>query len=118
MKTYLKIYPVLFDVSTMCVEIGKKALITGDVTKFGEMMNINEGLLASYGVETDKLAAMNHAARNAGAYGAKLSGAGGGDCMIALASKENKGDVEKAISDAGGEIISVKTNAQGVRVEK
>jgi mevalonate kinase len=72
----------------------------------------------SYGVETDTLAAMNHAAVNAGAFGAKLSGAGGGDCMIALAPNAKKKIVEKAISDAGGEVIFVKTNAEGVRVEK
>ncbi|HVA96067.1 MAG TPA: mevalonate kinase [Candidatus Acidoferrales bacterium] len=118
LKEYPKIYPVLFDVSTTCVETGKKALIAGDFEKFGELMNINEGLLSAYGVETETLAAMNYAARSAGAYGAKLSGAGGGDCMIALALREKKKDVEKAITVAGGEVIAVKTNAEGVRVEK
>jgi mevalonate kinase len=116
-KSYQKIYPVLFDVSTECVETGKKALLDNDFEKFGEMMNINEGLLSAYGVETDKLSAMNYAARNAGAYGAKLSGAGGGDCMIALAPDSKRKAVEKAIKKVGGEIISVKTNAEGVRVE-
>jgi mevalonate kinase len=118
LNAYPKIYPVLFDVSTMCVEIGKTALQNSDFKKFGEMMSINEGLLASYGVETERLAAMNYAARTEGAYGAKLSGAGGGDCMIALAPDNKKKAVEKAIAKAGGEIIPVKTNAEGVRVEK
>ena len=118
LKAYPKIYPVLFDVSATCVELGKKALQTGDFEKFGEMMNVNEGLLSAYGVETEKLAAMNYAARTAGAYGAKLSGAGGGDCMIALAPTNKRKAVEKAITEADGEIIQVKTNAQGVRVEK
>ncbi len=118
LQQYPQIYPVLFDVSTDCVEIGKKALQNKDFEKFGEMMNINEGLLASYGVETDKLAVMNHAARNAGAYGAKLSGAGGGDCMIAISPNDKRKAIEKAIVVAGGEIIHVKTNAEGVRIEK
>jgi len=38
--------------------------------------------------------------------------------MIALAPTAKKKTVEKAIADAGGEIINVKTNAQGVRFEK
>lgn len=118
LKVYPKIYPALFDVSTNCVEEGKKALVAGDFAKFGEMMDINEGLLAAYGVETDKLAVMNYAARNVGAYGAKLSGAGGGDCMIALAPNGKKKEVERAISEVGGEVIKVKTNAEGVRIEK
>ncbi|MBI4097430.1 MAG: mevalonate kinase, partial [Candidatus Levybacteria bacterium] len=52
------------------------------------------------------------------AYGAKLSGAGGGDCMIALSSDALRSKVEKAIEKSGGEIISVTTNAEGVRIEE
>jgi len=60
---------------------------------------------------------MCQAAVSAGAYGAKLSGAGGGDCMIALTPIERKEAVEEAIVKVGGQIIKVKTNAKGVKVE-
>ena len=40
---------------------------------------------------------MTHAARDAGAYGAKLSGAGGGDCMIAVASNHKTLTVKKQL---------------------
>lgn len=116
-KTNPGIYESIFDTSTACVEEGKKALLSGGFVRFGELMNIAEGLLAGLGVETLQLAAMNYAARNAGAYGAKLSGAGGGDCMIALVPYDRSNDIEKAITQAGGTVIPVKTNAQGVRVE-
>lgn len=117
MKTYPSIYPPLFDISTTCVEEGKKALINEDFITFGQMMNINEGLLSAYGVETGKLSEMIHAARNAGAYGAKLSGAGGGDCMIALAPENNIQTVKEAITNAGGQIIEINTNVTGVKIE-
>ena len=55
-------------------------------------------------------------ALKAGAYGAKLSGAGGGDCMIALSSPEKRKDVESAIACIDGTIIHVKTNVEGVKV--
>ena len=57
------------------------------------------------------------AARDAGAWGAKLSGAGGGDCMIALVSPEKKQVVSEAITKVGGQVIDVATNVEGVRIE-
>ena len=59
---------------------------------------------------------MIYASREAGAYGAKLSGAGGGDCMVALTPEKKRASVEKAIERAGGTIIQVKTNAEGVKI--
>jgi mevalonate kinase len=60
---------------------------------------------------------MIYAARNAGAYGAKLSGAGGGDCMIALAPEDKRKAVEKAITAAGGQVLQVEVNAKGVAIQ-
>ena len=102
MKIFPSILPPPFDISTACVEEGRKALIGGDFTRFGEMMNINEGLLSAYGVEIGRLAAMTHAARDAGAYGAKLSGAGGGDCMIAVAPNHKTLTVKKQLQMQAG----------------
>ena len=58
-----------------------------------------------------------YGARDGGAYGAKLSGAGGGDCMIAVAPKDKISAVQEGIRKAGGEIIQVKTHVDGVTVE-
>jgi mevalonate kinase len=81
-------------------------------------MNKNQELLVKLGVSSVKLDAMTYAANNAGAFGAKLSGAGGGDCIIAISSTLYKVDMERAIEAAGGEIIQVETNAEGVRAER
>lgn len=83
----------------------------------GELMNFDQGMLESLGVSTQKLASMIHAARGAGAWGAKLSGAGGGDCMIALTPADKKQAVAAAITEAGGQVLDVSTNVEGVRVE-
>jgi mevalonate kinase len=99
------------------VELGKKGLKKADWESVGELMNINQGYLAALGVSTKKLSDMIYSARDAGAYGAKLSGAGGGDCIIVLAPDEKRKAVEKAIEAAGGEVLKVKTNAEGVRIE-
>lgn len=85
--------------------------------EIGKLMNLNQKLLSELGVSIDKLDNMISSAIGNGAYGAKLSGAGGGDCMIALAAEETKAAVEKGIINAGGEIIDVTSNASGVRIE-
>ena len=96
----------------------KKALLKGDFQTVGELMNFNQGYLSSLGVSSGKLDAMINAARDAGAYGAKLSGAGVGDCMIALAPKNTRKNVEKAISKTGGQAIKIPVNVEGIKIEK
>lgn len=112
-----KIVKKTFDLVENVVENGKKATKNSDFATLGELFNINQGYLESLGVSTSKLSRMIYAAREAGAYGAKLSGAGGGDCIIALAPPAKIKAVESAIAKSGGKIIKVKTSAQGVKVE-
>ncbi len=58
---------------------GREALERGgDLELMGVLMNINHGLLDALGVSTRQLNEMVYAARNAGALGSKLTGAGGG----------------------------------------
>lgn len=102
-------------------KIVKDAIIAfkeNNLKKLGELMNQNQTYLEQLGVSTNKLSSMINASRNAGAYGAKLSGAGGGDCMIALAPENKRTQVEKAITNAGGQVLKVEVNAKGVSVEK
>ena len=99
------------------VNQAKEVLVAGDLKTFGDWMNKNQEYLKELGVSIEKLDNMINGALKAGAYGAKLSGAGGGDCMIVVASEEKRKSVENAIVSAGGQIIDVATNAQGVRIE-
>jgi mevalonate kinase len=98
------------------VNDAKTAFLSNDLTKVGELMDKNQAYLRELGVSIDKLDYMIEAAIKAGAYGAKLSGAGGGDCMIALSPEEKKQAVINGINSVG-ETINVSTNAEGVRVE-
>ncbi|WP_251343667.1 mevalonate kinase [Haloplanus halophilus] len=56
------------------------------LAELGRLMNFNHGLLESLGVSSRSLDSMVWAAREAGAHGAKLTGAGGGGCIVALDS--------------------------------
>jgi len=108
----------IYNQITLLVEEAKKQLLKKDWQKFGDLMNKDQVCLRQLGVSTDKLDAMTNGAVQAGAYGAKLSGAGGGDCMIAFAPLEKREEVAKNIEKAGGEVINIETNVEGVREEK
>ena len=99
-----------FDKIGQIVEEAKASLINSDWKTTGELMNQNHKLLQELGVSTEKLDKMCHAAVDSGAYGAKLSGAGGGDCMIAIVPSDKIEDIKLAIKNVGGLIIDVKIN--------
>jgi len=94
--------------SEIIVEQARVALEKQDWETAGKLMNQNQEILRKIGVSTPKLEQLIQASLATGAWGAKLSGAGGGDCMIALANEGKKAAVEKAIQLVGGEIIRVK----------
>lgn len=85
----------VFDAIAALVRNGALALSAGDLRAFGELMNLNQSLLAGLMVSTERLETLCAAARDAGAFGAKLTGAGGGGCVIALA-----GEREREVLDA------------------
>lgn len=102
-------FKIFEDIKRIVIE-AKVSLINSDWKKTGELMNQNHKLLQALGVSTEKLNRMCLAANDSGAFGAKLSGAGGGDCMIALTADKKRKDVESAIIKAGGEILNVRNN--------
>lgn len=95
----------IFDDIKNIVEKAKISLVNADWKTTGELMNQNHQLLQKLGVSTQKLDKMCETSVSSGAFGAKLSGAGGGDCMIALVSKDKIKKVESSIVNVGGEII-------------
>lgn len=82
----------------------------------GELMNMNHGLLMALGVSNFKLDNLVYAARDAGAQGAKLTGAGGGGCMIAYAP-DKEALVAEAIENCGCAAFESAITGGGVRVE-
>ncbi|MBN1682392.1 mevalonate kinase [Candidatus Bathyarchaeota archaeon] len=93
---------------------GLESLFKNDHYMIGELMNINHGLLSALGVSTPELDQLVHSARREGAYGAKLTGAGGGGCMIAISSEENLSSIERGIRRYRGQSIRVNNTNEGV----
>jgi mevalonate kinase len=87
--------------------------------ELGVLMNVNHGLLEALGVGTRELCELVYAARGAGgAFGAKITGAGGGGCIIALSSPGNQAALITALSQACGSAFLVRTGCDGIRLEE
>ena len=83
------------------VEQGKQALLSGDLPLLGDLMNkqqVEENLM---GTATERLNLFSKAALEAGAWGAKQMGAGGGGCAIALCPAEKVDAVKDALISLG-----------------
>jgi mevalonate kinase len=105
----------LFGAMAQIVDEARDALVGGDWGRVGDLADINQGLLDALGVNTPPLARLIFAAREAGALGAKLSGAGGGDCMFAVAPGERAGPVAQALR-AHGQLVELALGVEGVRI--
>lgn len=116
-KKYPEIIENIYTEIGKLVEQAKSAILSKNWQTLGELMNFNQGLLAALGVSTKQLSDMIYSARETGACGAKLSGAGGGDCIIAIALKDKIQAVADGITASGGQVLNVETNVNGVRIE-
>ncbi len=79
----------------------REALATGDVRRLGALFDQNQALLQALGVSHPRLEALLVAARQAGALGAKLTGAGGGGNIITLIEPDQAEAVRNALLQAG-----------------
>jgi mevalonate kinase len=94
-------------------------LTEGRTDDLGPLMNVNHGLLEALGVGTRELSELVYAARGAGgALGAKITGAGGGGCMIALPPSGGAAEMMTAIRQARGRAFATRTGCEGVRLER
>ncbi|SFK83089.1 mevalonate kinase [Halogranum rubrum] len=82
----------------------------------GELMNFNHGLLEALGVSSRSLDSLVWAARSGDAYGAKLTGAGGGGCIVAL---DPTPETETALQYTPGceDVFRAELATTGVRAE-
>jgi mevalonate kinase len=73
-----------FDAIHTLVKNARLAIEAGDRNAVGQLLDLNQMLLSGLFVSTPEIETMCGAARAAGAFGSKLTGAGGGGCVIAL----------------------------------
>lgn len=105
--------------SSLCVqeagliEEALNALQKNDLTKIGKLMTQNQEFLEKIGVSNDTLSSMIRLVKGV-SYGAKLTGAGDGGCIIALADKTNLEKAQSALAKKY-ECFSAKIDMVGLR---
>lgn len=93
---------------------GIDALMIGDYDAVGRTMTENQIMLKSIGVSSPELDALIKAAAPT-SLGAKLTGAGGGGCMVALT--KNPKLTSDAIELAGGRTLISKLGSPGMMID-
>jgi mevalonate kinase len=113
-KKFPGILEPLYRSATELVEKTREALENGDFATVGELMNINHGLLSALGVSNAKLEELVYAAREAGALGSKITGAGGGGMVLALCWKEDAESVCQRLRGLAARIIVTPVSDKGI----
>ena len=110
-----KTYDAIFKQAEELAVKGRKALEAFDLKQVGELMNENHRLLQQIEVSCKELDMLVELARKEGAFGAKMTGGGGGGCMLALTPGERlQQKVASAIEGKGFEVLRTKIGIQKV----
>ena len=108
-------YDPLFKQAEALAFAGRKALQEFALKKVGELMNENHRLLQEIEVSSKELDHLVDVARKQGAFGAKLTGGGGGGCMTALTpTRKLQEKVAAAIEKEGFEVLRTKIGVEKI----
>jgi mevalonate kinase len=112
-KKFPEKYNALFKEAEELAFTARKALEAFDLKKVGKLMNDNHQLLQEIEVSSKELDYLVNMARQQGAFGAKLTGGGGGGCMVALTPGEKLQEaVASAMEQQGFKVLRTKIGVQ------
>jgi mevalonate kinase len=100
-------YNPLFDRAGEIAMSARRSIEQGRSEMLGRMLDENHTVLQDLGVSCPELDRLVSAAREGGALGAKLSGAGWGGNIIALVTEETRGRVDMMLRLAGATRVIV-----------
>lgn len=93
------------------------AIESGKCDKIGELMNQNQIILQQIGISHHKVRDIIDICSKAGAIGAKITGAGGGGAVIALAASKQEGTkIASHIKAAGYQSFEVEIDYNGLYI--
>jgi len=112
-------YPGMFEMLARGMsELSLRAsemLREGDMRELGTLLTVNHAALMSLGVSNNTLDQIVDVLLSMGSYGAKLTGAGGGGSVLAVAPEGKEKSIVSGLSARGFETFRVKIPVQGVK---
>ena len=88
----------------------------GDWDELGRLMNLNQLVLEKIGVSCPEIDCLIEAALRSGAFGAKISGSGGGGIIIALAPAARKDMILQALRAQGAAAMTPRLGVSGTKL--
>ncbi len=112
-------YPGMFStlaggISELSIDASEK-LRAGDMQGLGILLTLNHAVLMSLGVSNGTLDGMVDLLLSMGSYGAKLTGAGGGGSVLAVAPEAKEKSIVSGLTARGFETFRVSVPAEGVK---
>jgi len=101
-------------VGSLSLEAAQR-LKDGDMKGLGNLLTVNHAVLGTVGVSNDTLDEMVDLCASLGSYGAKLTGAGGGGSVVAVAPEAKEKSIVSGLTARGFETFAVKIPSEGVR---
>lgn len=117
-KKYKDDNPAIF--SLLCtqeerlIEDALEALKNNDLRVAGQRMSQNQKYLEQIGVSNEKLSSMINLVKES-SYGAKITGAGDGGCIIALVDQTNMENTIRALSNGGHPCFGAMVDTDGLQ---
>lgn len=111
-----KRFKELLEESKRIVEESIDHLKAHEIEPLGRLMTRNQELLRIIGVSSPEIELAVDACLKAGAYGAKLTGAGGGGCVIAVADYDKLDLLAKKLTTFP-QVFRARLGVEGVRIE-
>lgn len=101
---------ILDEIDT-CSKEGLLAIRRRDIARLGELMYLDQELLKDLGVSSENIDRAVLISKSNKAYGAKLSGGGGGGMVLAI--PQDKKTLLKALEDEGFKVSQTKISEEG-----
>jgi len=114
------LYPALFsklcESATLVTQMATERLVAGRMDELGRIMTYNHAVLGMVGASNEHLDRLVDLCLQSGCLGAKLTGAGGGGSVLAVAPAGEEEAVAARISSNGFEAFVTEVPTGGVRV--
>ncbi|MEA4811981.1 MAG: mevalonate kinase [Anaerolineaceae bacterium] len=105
-QTDLQVRAIMAEIGAIA-KSGRYAFEEGNAKELGLLMDQNHALLSQLGLSCPELDKIVNSARQAGAYGAKLTGGGRGGCALMLIEQNQQETIHKKIIEAGAKQVFV-----------
>lgn len=111
-------FKTMVDSSSNFVDLAVECIQNKNLSLLGSIMQFHHSSLSLLGLSTAKIDIMIDSALKSGSLGAKITGAGGGGCIIVLPKPNQENQIIDSLSDVASESFVTTIPQKGVKLWK